>query len=279
MAAAMSRAPRSGARICYSSIKAGLFPMRHTRSTDFRGSFYPSFFPAAVKWLLISNVAVWLVFFFAARGELGLFFQPLKLVPYDVTHSLALWQLVTYLFLHDPFGFSHILFNMLTLWMFGVDLEQAWGTRRFLRYYFLCGVGAGLCVVAANLVVGGDMRRATIGASGAIYGLLLAFGMLFPDRIVLFSFLFPMKAKYFVTILGAIAFLSSLGANSNVSNVAHLGGMIFGYIHLKSRLGRVRFSLAGSLDRWYRERKLARAKKRFQVYLRKQDRDSDRWVN
>jgi membrane associated rhomboid family serine protease len=253
--------------------------MRYTSSSDFRGGFHPGFFPSAVKWLLISNVAVWVVFFFAAHSAFGLLFQPLKLVPYDVVHSLAVWQLVTYLFLHDPFGFSHILFNMLTLWMFGVDLEQTWGTRLFLRYYFVCGIGAGLCVVAANAAVG-DMQRPTIGASGAIYGLLLAFGLLFPDRIVLFSFLFPMKAKYFVMILGAIAFLSSMGSgNSNVSNVAHLGGMVFGYIYLKSRLGRVRFSLAGSLDRWYRERKLARAKKRFQVYLRKKDRDSDRWVN
>lgn len=253
--------------------------MRYTSSGGFRGGFYPQFFPSAVKWLLISNLAVWLVFFFAARSAFGLLFQPLKLVPYDVVHSLAVWQLFTYLFLHDPFGFSHILFNMLTLWMFGVDLEQTWGTRQFLRFYFLCGVGAGLCVVAANAVVG-NMQRATIGASGAIYGLLLAFGLLFPDRIVLFSFLFPIKAKYFVMILGAIAFLSSLGSgNSNVSNVAHLGGMIFGYIYLKSRLGGVRFSLAGGFHRWYREWRMARAKRKFQVYLRKQDRDPDHWVN
>lgn len=254
--------------------------MRYTTSTSGpRGSFYPGYFPPGVKWLLISNTAVWLVFFFAARSEFGVVFQPFKLVPYDVVHSLEVWQLASYMFLHDPFGFGHILFNMLTLWMFGADLEREWGTRQFLRYYFLCGIGAGLCVVAANAAVG-NMERATIGASGAIYGLLLAFGLLFPDRIVLFSFLFPMKAKYFVMILGAIAFLSSLGSgNSNVSNVAHLGGMIFGYIFLRSRIGRVRIDVAGSLRRSYREWKLARAKKRFQVYLRKQDRDPDRWVN
>ncbi|MDP2996842.1 MAG: rhomboid family intramembrane serine protease [Bryobacterales bacterium] len=255
--------------------------MRYTTSTrDYRDSFYPGYFPSGVKWLLISNTAVWLVFFFAARSAFGLLFQPFKLVPGDVVHGFALWQLATYLFLHDPFGFSHILFNMLTLWMFGADLEREWGTRQFLRFYFLCGIGAGVCVVAANAALGGDMQRATIGASGAIYGLLMAFGVLFPDRIVLFSFLFPMKAKYFVTILGAIAFLSSMGSgNSNVSNVAHLGGMIFGYIYLKSRIGRVRFSLAASLTRAYREWKLARAKRKFKVYLRKQGRDSDRWVN
>lgn len=255
--------------------------MRYTTSSSGdRGRFYPGYFPPGVKWLLIANTAVWLVFFLTARSEAGLLFQPLKLVPHDVVHSFFLWQLATYMFLHDPFGFGHILFNMLTLWMFGADLERSWGTRQFLRFYMLCGIGAGLCVVAANAAVG-SMERATIGASGAIYGLLLAFGMLFPDTTVLFSFLFPMKAKYFVMILGAIAFLSSLGSgNSNVSNVAHLGGMIFGYIYLKSRLGRrVRFNLAGSLAERYREWKLARAKKRFQVYLNRQRHDHDRWVN
>jgi membrane associated rhomboid family serine protease len=253
--------------------------MRHTSTSDFRGSLYPGYFPPGVKWLLISNTAVWLIYFFAARSPFGLLFQPLKLVPHDVVHSLAIWQLVTYMFLHDPFGFGHILFNMLTLWMFGADLERTWGTRQFLRYYFLCGIGAGICVVAANAAVG-NMDRATIGASGAIYGLLLAFGLLFPDTVVLFSFLFPMKAKYFVMILGAIAFLSSLGSgNSNVSNVAHLGGMVFGYIYLKSRLGRVRINLTGSLSERYREWKLARAKKKFQVYLNRNRHDHDRWVN
>ncbi|MBI4876459.1 MAG: rhomboid family intramembrane serine protease [Acidobacteria bacterium] len=255
--------------------------MRYTTSSSsgYGSSFYPSYFPPGVKWLLIVNTAVWLLFFFAARTAAGLLFQPFKLVPNDVVHGLAVWQLASYMFLHDPFGFGHILFNMLTLWMFGADLERTWGTRQFLRFYFLCGIGAGICVVAANAAAGG-MDRATIGASGAIYGLLLAYGLLFPDRTVLFSFLFPMKAKYFVMILGAIAFLSSLGSgNSNVSNVAHLGGMIFGYIYLKSRLGRVRFDLAGSLARWSRERRMKRAKKKFQVYLNRQRHDHDRWVN
>jgi membrane associated rhomboid family serine protease len=254
--------------------------MRYTTFSNERGGrFYPGHFPPGVKWLLISNTAVWLVFFLSARSAFGLLFQPLKLVPYEVVHSFAVWQLFTYMFLHDPFGFGHILFNMLTLWMFGADLERTWGTRQFLRFYFLCGIGAGLCVVAANAAVG-TMERATIGASGAIYGLLLAFGLLFPDTVVLFSFLFPMKAKYFVMILGAIAFLSSLSSgNSNVSNVAHLGGMIFGYIYLKSRAGRVSVNLTGGLAERYREWKMARAKKKFQVYLNRHRHDHDRWVN
>ncbi len=250
-------------------------------STRYRvpGLSSSGFFPPGVKWLLISNIALFVVYFFAVRTGAGGLFQYFKLIPRAVIHLAAVWQLVTYMFLHDPFGFGHILFNMLTLWMFGTDLERAWGTRRFLKFYFLCGAGAGLCVVAANLIAG-TPDTATIGSSGAIYGVLLAFGMLFPNATVLFSFLFPIKAKYFVMILGAIAFLSSLGAgeNTGVSNVAHLGGMIFGYLYLKSRGAGLRIGLAGAIRRGYNEWKLRRARRRFQVYLRKQN-DRDRRVN
>ncbi len=100
-------------------------------------------------------------------------------------------------------GITHLLFNMLTLWMFGVQLERDWGTRRFLKYYFLCGMGAGLCDVALNAALGNWGTR-TIGASGAIFGLLLAFGVLYPNQTVLMNFLFPIKAKYLVMIYGAI---------------------------------------------------------------------------
>jgi membrane associated rhomboid family serine protease len=171
---------------------------------------------------------------------------------------------------------------MFALWMFGADLERTWGTRRFLRYYFLCGIGAGVCVVAGNLLYGTPDTR-TIGSSGAIYGVLLAFGLLFPDTVVLFSFLFPIKAKYFVMIIGAIAFLSSLGAGgSGVSHVAHLGGMIFGYFYLKSRFLRGRAAptdLVAALRRQWEDYRLQRAKRRFEVYLRKKEGDRDRWVH
>ena len=112
---------------------------------------------------------------------MGDLFHWFGLVPQAVVEVFAVWQLVTYMFLHDPRGFGHILFNMLTLWMFGKDLEATWGTRRFLKFYFVCGVGAGICVVIGNSLFG-TMATRTIGASGAIFGLLLAFGMLFPDR-------------------------------------------------------------------------------------------------
>jgi membrane associated rhomboid family serine protease len=172
---------------------------------------------------------------------------------------------------------------MLALWMFGADLERTWGTKRFLQYYFLCGIGAGVCVVLANAILpGGSMGSRTIGASGAIYGLLLAFGVLYPDRTVLFSFLFPIKAKYFVMILGAIAFMSSIGSSdNNVSHVAHLGGMIFGYGYLRSGMKknslRVSFNPVGTARTWYRNWKFERNKRKFQVYLRKQS-DRDRYI-
>lgn len=236
------------------------------------------YFPRGVKWLLIANFSIFVVYFFAVRLGFGAWFGPFKLVPAMVLKLFFIWQLFTYMFLHDPWGFWHILLNMLTLWMFGKDLEAVWGTRRFLQYYFLCGVGAGICVVVANLLFG-DTRSATIGASGAIFGVLLAFGMLFPDTTVLFSFLFPIKAKYFVIIMGAIAFLSTLGSTgSGVSHVAHLGGMIFGWIYLRSR--RLPLTVQWpSLSESYRRWKLERNKKKFQVYLRKREADRDRWVH
>lgn len=240
----------------------------------YRSSGPSGYLPPGVKWLLLANVAVFVLDYFAIALWGRDPFRFLGLVPYQVLAKGHLWQLPGYMFLHG--GFWHILVNMLTLWMFGLDLERDWGTRRFLEYYFLCGVGAGLCVIAASALFGGMATR-TIGASGAIYGVLLAFGLLYPDRVVLFSFLFPIKAKYFVMIIGAVAFLSSFGSGSGVSHVAHLGGMIFGYAYLRARLPRLNL-LAGWIRR-YRDWKLRRARKRFQVYLRKHDPNRDRRIH
>lgn len=256
-------------------------------------SFAPPTLPSAgqgVKLLLIVNTALFLLSFVLVRGGGYAALQPFMLVPRDVLTGFALWQPFTYLFLHDPLGFAHILFNMLALYLFGSTLESVWGTRRFLQYYFICGIGAGLCVVVANLFFG-SLDTRTIGASGAIYGLLIAFGVLFPEATILFMFIFPMKAKYFVMIMGAIAFLSSMsGSGSGVSHVAHLGGFAVGWFALRSRLmagGRGRASARGpgfaeTLRRQYKDWKLRRAKKKFQVYLRKHGsgpQDPDRWVN
>ena len=256
--------------------------MRYDTRYRTSSSLFNWSFPTGVKWLVISNVAVYLIYFFGSylRGEP--IFGSLELVPADVVRG-SVWQLVTYLFLHDLGSIWHILFNMLTLWMFGAPIEETWGTRRFLYYYFICGIGAGICVVLVNLAFGNPHQR-VIGASGAIYGLLLAFGMLFPNQTVLMSFLFPIKAKYMVMIFGVIAFISSFQTGSTVSNLAHLGGMIFGFVYIRTQF-RSRRVAAGNpgfrLDlaqRW-KEYKMQRARKKFKVYLRKHGSDRDPWVN
>jgi membrane associated rhomboid family serine protease len=187
-------------------------------------------------------------------------------------YHFCFFQLFTYMFLHA--GITHLLFNMLTLWMFGVQLERDWGARRFLKYYFLCGVGAGLCDVALSAALG-NWSTHTLGASGAIFGVLLAFGVMYPNQTVLMNFLFPIKAKYLVMIYGAIELFLAFGVNSGVSNIAHLGGMAFGYVYLKSSFPRLR---APDWQSAYRQWKLQRAKKKFQVYLRKHN-DRGPWVN
>jgi membrane associated rhomboid family serine protease len=256
--------------------------MRYDTRYRSRSSLFYSSFPSGVKWLIIANVAVYLVYFFGSFFQGDEIFRSLKLVPNDVVHG-QIWQLVTYLFLHSLGGPGHILFNMLGLWMFGAPIEQTWGTRRFVQYYFLCGIGAGICVVIANLLFG-NPYVAVLGASGAIYGLLLAFGMLFPDQEILVAFLFPMKAKYMVMLFGGIAFVFSFQRGSTVSNLAHLGGMVFGYIYIKTQFGR-RPSLASSpgfrfdLQRRWKEYKLQRAKKKFQVYMKKHDSNRGPWVH
>lgn len=231
-----------------------------------RGSYYRGYFPAGVKWLLIVNTAVF-VLTSLLGPRFGQDIRVLELAPVAVVKHFAIWQLVTYLFLHG--GVWHLIFNMLTLWMFGTPLEQDWGTRPFLKYYFICGIGAGLCDVALNAIIG-NWGTATIGASGAIYGLLLAFGVCYPDQTVLMGFLFPIKAKYMVMIYAAIELWMSLGVNTGVSNIAHLGGMAVGFLYLKSKLPARRIKIRlPDVQGAYRQWKLQRAKKKFQVYMKK----------
>ncbi len=265
--------------------------MRYDVSYRSRNSMFSGPFPSGVKALIVANAAVYLVYFFGSLFSDQPIFRSLQLVPADVFRRFEIWQLVTYMFLHSLQSFWHILFNMLSLWMFGTPLEQTWGTKRLVQYYFICGIGAGVCVVVMNMLFGDPYQR-VLGASGAIYGLLLAYGMMFPDQQVLFSFLFPIKAKYMVMIMGGIAFLSSFQTGGTVSNLAHLGGMLFGFVYLKTQFGGGRrrsvsgrsggggFDLSG-LDpaRLWREYKLKRAKRKFQVYMRKHDSDRGPWVN
>jgi membrane associated rhomboid family serine protease len=143
------------------------------------------------------------------------------------------WQLVTYGFLHDMSGLSHILFNMFGLWMFGRDLERLMGPQRFLTYYLTCVIGAGVVQLIVAGMQGGDYP--TLGASGGVFGILLAYGMAFPNRtVVLLIPPIPMKAKYFVLAYGLLElFLGVSGLSPGVANFAHLGGMLFGFILLQ----------------------------------------------
>jgi len=154
--------------------------------------------------------------------------QLLGMVPVLIWQKGYLWQLVTYLFLHG--GFFHVFFNMFALWMFGSDIERLWGTRRFLTYYFFTGIGAGLftLVLTPNGVI------PTIGASGAVYGLLLAFAWFFPERRILLYFVFPIPARVFVLIFGVIELLASITQQGGaIAHLAHLGGLVFGYVYLR----------------------------------------------
>jgi membrane associated rhomboid family serine protease len=239
-----------------------------------RGFLSSSGLPPGIRGLLIVNVAIFLLTFFAGRG-LSAAVDLAVLRPSDVVTHFYLWQVVTYMFLHQ--GIGHILFNMLALWMFGTEFERLWGTQRFLQFYFFCGIGAGLCVIVGNYLFG-HPDVATVGSSGAIYGILLASAVLWPDRQMMFYLLIPIKMKYFVAIIGAIAFLNSFNPSNPVSEVAHLGGMLFGYLFLKTPRMRG-FDPLGSFNDAYRQWKLARAKRKFQVYMRKQERDRDRRVH
>lgn len=232
--------------------------------------------PRGVKGLIIANSVIFLLMWLFERTEaVQVFSRYFSLFPVDVATRFYVWELATYLFLHG--GFFHILFNMLALWFFGKDLEDIWGTRRFLQFYFFCGIGAGLFVVLGNYLFA-DPRIPTIGASGAIYGVLLVAAVLWPDRIIIF-YIFPIKLKYFVMIMAAIAFFGLRDLNSGVSDVAHLSGMGFGYIFLKTA-GFRKLDLVGPARESYKAWKLARAKRKFQVYLKKQQgSDRDRWVH
>ncbi|HEV8131409.1 MAG TPA: rhomboid family intramembrane serine protease [Acidobacteriota bacterium] len=226
------------------------------RDPRYQVSFGPPITPA-VKYLIIANVVVYLMQQLAPEMLMMFGLSPLL-----VTHKFFFWQLGTYLFLHGPF--THILFNMFGLWMFGSDLERYWGPRFFLRYYFLTGIGAGLL----SVIVNPTSPQVTIGASGAIYGVLLAYGMMFPNRMLLLYFIVPIKAKYFVTGLGVVAFISALQAPGGpIAHLAHLGGMLFGLIYLKGWISPLLWR--GKYQQW----RMQRLRRKFQVYQR--DRNDD----
>jgi membrane associated rhomboid family serine protease len=198
-----------------------------------------SLFPPAVKWLIIINVALFLgprLFYF----NLNTFNQIFGLVPARLINNLYIWQPVTYMFLHG--GTWPILMNMFILWMFGAELERTWGSREFLKFYFIAGIGAGLVNVVFSLFHPATWQIPIIGASGAIYGVLVAYAILFPNRLVYIWFLIPVKVKYLVIFLVVIEFLSTYRADG-VAHFAHLGGALFGFLYR-------RFNLRWKLRKW-----------------------------
>ena len=197
-----------------------------------------------VRNLIIVNTVIW--FFITVIIEpyflqAPFFTRYFGLIPALAVEKFFIWQFVSYMFFH-ALSITHVLFNMLLLWWLGSELEQRWGSRFFLLYYMVCGVGAGLIytliLTSYQLVIGGSSAWGVpvVGASGAVFGLLLAYGIIFGERVIHFMMIFPMKAKFFVMILAGIELVTVLnagvGSDSNVANLAHLGGLVSGYIFL-----------------------------------------------
>lgn len=240
--------------------------------------------PPAIKTLLIACTGVFVlqtILRLASPDALFWFDTHFGLVPDAVVHGFV-YQLVTYIFLHGDIW--HLLFNMLFLWMFGKDLELTWGKRKFYTYFFLCGIGAGVInvLVKAILVtfgVGSWRVGPTIGASGAIFGILIAMAVLFPHQQVwLIPFPVSLSMRVYVAIMGAIEFYFTLTTpGDGVSHVCHLGGMLVGYLYL--RRGTFLYNFRNYFSDWQRRR----LKNKFDVYVRThRDKPPDRpsnWVN
>lgn len=202
-------------------------------------SYKPALFTDAIKILVSVNFGIFLLQTIA-RTE-GMFFPLFGLVPKLVWSEFMLWQPFTYLFFHGSIW--HVLINMFVLWMFGSELERLWGKEHFLKFYFVTGVGAGL----VTIIFGLNSMTPIVGASGAVYGVLLAYGLTYPNRTVYLYGIIPIKSLWFVIGIGVIAFMSSFDNISQISHLTHLSGMVIGYLMLKRP---VRFN-----DLWFTIRK------------------------
>ena len=188
-------------------------------------SYKPSLFTDAIKTLISVNFAIFILQSISSSEIM--FFSNFGLVPKLVWSQLKIWQPFTYMFFHGDIW--HVLINMFVLWMFGSELERAWGKKNFLRFYFITGVGSGL----GTMLFGLQSTIPIVGASGAIYGVLLAYGVMFPNRTVYLYGIIPIKSIWFVIGIGVIAFFSSFNNFTNISHLTHLFGMIIGYLYLK----------------------------------------------
>lgn len=188
-------------------------------------SYKPTLFTNAIKVLVSVNFGIF-VLQTLSNAE-GLFFPLFGLVPKMVWSELMIWQPFTYLFFHG--GIWHVLINMFVLWMFGSELERLWGKTHFLKFYFVTGIGSGLLTMFFSL----QSITPIVGASGAVYGVLLAYGLTYPNRQIYLYGIIPIKSIWFVIGIGVIAFMSSFNNISQVSHITHLSGMLIGYLMLK----------------------------------------------
>jgi len=212
--------------------------MKYQFQSD-RGQFSwrPRYFTDAIKVLIGLNLLLY-VFKTISYGEVNLV-EIFGLSPETIWPLI--WQPLTYMFVHGDFW--HVAINMLVLYLFGSELENIWGRQVFIKYYLITGVGSGLIWLGFQSFSSDPAYL--IGASGAVYGILTAYGLMFPNRIVYIYFLFPVRVKWFVIILGAVAFFSSLGSHSNISHLTHLSGMVIGFFYLRfnSQWNKMIFSL------------------------------------
>ena len=245
----------------------------------YRGRTLSLSFPPFTYWVKRIIIACAAIYFLqvvlgaVAPGTPTYIIHYFGLVPYFVLHGM-IWQLVTYSFLHA--GLMHLLINMLTLWMFGSQQEQDWGSKRFLEFYLFCVIGSALTTIAVaySPLPGVTPATATIGASGGIYGCLIAFGMLYGDReIFMFPLPFMMKAKYMVAIIIFVVIIATFQpSQGGIANFAHLGGLLFGFLYIKflPKQG----IIYGLSERYFRIRndyyraKRRRAARKFEVYMR-----------
>ena len=188
-------------------------------------SYKPRLFTNAIKVLISINFVIFILQTLS-RSE-SLFFPLFGLVPKLVWSEKMIWQPFTYLFFHG--GIWHVLINMFVLWMFGSELERLWGKNHFLKFYFITGIGSGLATMLVNV----QSITPVVGASGAVYGVLLAYGLTYPNRTVYLYGIIPIKSLWFVLGIGFIAFMSSFDNMSQVSHVTHLSGMLIGYFMIK----------------------------------------------
>lgn len=241
---------------------------RYPSTAPVHYQFGPGGITPAVKAILIACAAVFLV----SLALQDTVFSWLGLIPYTVVHDYRIWQPVTYIFVHA--GVMHLAFNLLAIWMFGVELERLWGTRAFTKFFFVCGIVAGLATLAVALLpIDAAWRErtylgVTVGASGAIYGILYAWARAFPYRTVLMFLIFPMQARWFVAVIIGIDFLiaAQTRLTSEAAHLAHFAGLLAAYVYLNSGSGRGPGGLVAEVKYRYLKWKMNQLRKKFDVH-------------